>query len=378
MPVDLRIRARLTGKDFAPIFSIDAHSRTSSLSLSKARTWIDAMRQFATFLLTLVTAVGLVLATIQDAEARRLGGGKSFGGKPGYSTPYRRSARPSRQLTQKQQAAQQHNAQRRTELSRKGGLMGMLGGLALGGLLGALLFGGAFENINFLDILIFALVAFSLYKLFATRARRGMHQTRTAGSPFAAGDNDARLRNAAPEERGTTTDPGRSWGLDSEAMRHKFGGSSEITTNDGTLGDRRSMAEELDADLPKDFDRQAFVAGAERAYRTLQQAWDNGDLDAIRDLTTDAVFTEIASQLSERHGENRTEVVKADGQILEVRRVGSNLQAAVLFDAFVREIDAHTDRGDRGHTVREIWHFVRPVDAHKPTWYLDGIQQLKD
>jgi len=52
--------------------------------------------------------------------------------------------------------------------------MGMLGGLALGGLLGSLFFCGAFENINFMDILVFGGIAFLLYKLFA--ARKGAAQ----------------------------------------------------------------------------------------------------------------------------------------------------------------------------------------------------------
>ena len=56
-------------------------------------------------------------------------------------------------------------------MTNRGGLMGMLGGLALGGLLGSMFFGGAFENFNFMDILIFGGVAFLLYKLFAARAR---------------------------------------------------------------------------------------------------------------------------------------------------------------------------------------------------------------
>jgi predicted lipid-binding transport protein (Tim44 family) len=56
--------------------------------------------------------------------------------------------------------------------SKRGGLMGLLGGLALGGLLGSLFFGGAFENFNFMDILIFGGIAYLLYKLFAAKAGR--------------------------------------------------------------------------------------------------------------------------------------------------------------------------------------------------------------
>jgi predicted lipid-binding transport protein (Tim44 family) len=71
----------------------------------------------------------------------------------------------------KQQQASQQNQAAKQGLAQRGGLMGMLGGLAIGGLLGALLFGGAFENLNLMDFLIFGGIAFMLYKLLSARSR---------------------------------------------------------------------------------------------------------------------------------------------------------------------------------------------------------------
>ncbi len=72
----------------------------------------------------------------------------------------------------------------------------MLGGLALGGLLGALFFGGAFENLNFLDIAIFALIGFLLYRLFAARARRAMSHAGGGSQPAGASASNSKCSSA--------------------------------------------------------------------------------------------------------------------------------------------------------------------------------------
>ena len=324
------------------------------------------------FLFVLFGALVVVASGMQDAEARRLGGGKSFGSKPAHSSPYRRSASPTGQ-TASQRAAQAQNAQRKAQLAGRGGLMGMLGGLALGGLLGALFFGGAFENLNFLDILVFGLIAFLLYRLFAARARPAVARADQIGGPDTGvggagfGGSEGREADAGEEVR-------RSWGLDTEEMRRKF-------SSDGQGTDLQPVAAsgaEPDAEFVEDFDEKAFLQGAQRAYRMLQEAWDREDLGLIRALCTDTVFHEIQSQLGERQRDNRTHVLTLNTELLEVHRVGQELEAAVLFDASLREADGLSRADDRAQQVREVWHFTRPVDADGPTWLLDGIQQTAD
>lgn len=126
-------------------------------------------------LATLFIALALTLGGMQEAQAKRMGGGKSFGSRPSYSAPYQRSTTPNdlgNQATRsasQQQAAAQNQAARQNWAGR-GGLMGMLGGLALGGLLGSLFFGGAFEGLNLMDMLLFAGIAYLVYRLFAAKA----------------------------------------------------------------------------------------------------------------------------------------------------------------------------------------------------------------
>jgi predicted lipid-binding transport protein (Tim44 family) len=330
--------------------------------------------RYSGIIVTALAIFGLLLTGFQDAEARRLGGGRSFGSRPSYTSPYQRSVTPGKQVGRQPQSAQQHNAQRRANLASRGGLWGMLGGLALGGLLGALFFGGAFEGINFLDILIFAGVAFLLYKLLVARRRPPPAHAGTApGGLFGAGMGTGGYGTSATGPADAEAEVRRSWDLDTPAMRRKFG------TGNSSPGTRLAPAEQdTDADFAPDFDQPAFLEGAKRAYRMLQEAWDREDLETLRALTTNAVFGELQSQLAERHGDNRTVVLSLEAELLEARQAHDQIEATVLFDAYLREVDTNVDSGDRGHQVREVWHFVRRLDTDTPTWYLDGIQQLED
>ena len=125
--------------------------------------------------------------------------------------------------------------------------------------------------------------------------------------------------------------------------------------------------------VPEDFDQQAFLSGAKIAFTTLQKAWDDRDLAEIRGLSTDKVFAEIQEQLKASATENHTDILKLDAELLEVREIGSELEAVVLFDAIMRE-----DINAQAEQVREVWHFVKPKISIQPKWLLDGIQQLED
>lgn len=317
------------------------------------------MKFLTSFLISLVMGMSINLFIADDAEARRLGGGRSFGSGSRFSSPAQRTP-PSRQSTAPTAPAQQRNANLKQSFANRGGLMGMLGGLAIGGLFGALLFGGAFENINFFDILILAGIAFLLYKLFAARRRRA--QAHAAVASGAGAMSAARTAAGGYQQRPSMA--GRRE-FDTDLL---FKGTSTAAAG-GQL--------QQPSERPAGFDERSFMHGAEQAYSQLQASWDKGDLTDIRNLTTDAVFKELESQLRERQGENRTEVLKLRTQLLEVKEQAGQWQAAVLYDALLREVDEISGTRPDAQRVREVWIFVRPARSEQPTWYLDGIQQLE-
>ncbi len=346
------------------------------------------MKTSLSVVLALVVGIFLAGGVIDSAEAKRMGGGKSFGGKSSHSQPYQNRQQSAAGPSSAQSPAQAQNAGQRASLASKGGLMGMLGGLALGGLLGALFFGGAFENINFMDVAIFAVIAFVLYKIFAARKRASMSPVQermaTGGgamsgpatepsmdySPANRADHDA---TAQVPQAQTPRQERSSASFDTDLMFRK----DKPFDSETNVGAAQTAFRPLPGVIPKDFDSEGFMEGAKAAYQRLQKAWDEGDLADLRQFTTDKVFAELQDQVRARSGENRTELLKVEGELLEVREAGSDIEATVLFDVLMREIDADTTDDKHVTPVREIWHFTRPARSAQPTWYLDGIQQLE-
>ncbi len=290
-------------------------------------------------------ALSLMLGSVNEAQAKRLGGGSSFGSRPSYSQPFQREAspggisQPQRSPSQQQAASQNQTA--RQGMASRGGLMGMLGGLALGGLLGSLFFGGAFENFNIMDFLLFAGIAYLAYRLFAAKATRP------------AADLGNAYSRQAYQETSVQQAATAGGGFDTDVMFRK--------------------SQHVAASIPANFDQPAFLAGAEKAFRYLQVCWDNRDLAGLRGLTTDKVFVEIQGQLTAAGNvQNKTEVLKIDAELLSVRESGAILEAAVLFDTLIREDEGQAER------VQEVWHFIKPISSQQSKWFLDGIQQVAE
>ena len=349
-------------------------------------------------LFSFVSLISLLFILASSVEAKRFGGGASFGGKRSYSSPFKQKT--TQQKSFSQQKASAANQQRKQQLSSRGGLMGMLGGLALGGLLGALFFGGAFENINFFDLLIiggiiWAVIWFMKRKMPTPQAK-----------PAAAGVYNADIEPQAEDsyfEKHTTQ---KQFELHSDKMDASFSddfaagqrssskqnhqennkGSSfaeSFGMNFGQSQNTQQVTQPNEIILPQWFHQQEFLDGARSAYTLLQQAWDKGDLQAIKGLTTESVYNEISHQLAAEPSQGITRIVQLDAKLLDFNELEQHSEASVLFDALLDEADSDEDisgpRDTQGRAaqVRELWHFVRKNNSAEPTWYLDGLQQLE-
>ncbi len=317
------------------------------------------------FLTSVLVAFTLIIISTPDAEAKRFGGSRSFGGKSAYSSPFKRSTTSKSSATRSasQQKAYNQNQAARQNMSRRGGLMGMLGALALGGLLGSMFFGGAFENFNFMDILVFGGIAYLLYRLFAAKAGR-RPQTAYGRDSF---DSQPDYQPQPFENSGQQSKAA----FDTDILFNKDKKQTLDTEPVQYQNDEEDAGFEQQS-VPVGFDEADFLAGATGAYKDLQKAWDNGDLAEIRGLTTDKVFAEIQQQLQAFSGQNQTDVLKVDAELLSIREIGSELEAVVLFDSILRE-----EINTQAEQVREVWHFIKSKNSLQPKWYLDGIQQLE-
>ncbi len=328
------------------------------------------MKKTTGFFATVLFCFTLLLAGIPDVEAKRFGGARSFGGKSSYSSPFRRSTTSKPMRSASQQKAYTQNQTARQNMNQRGGFMGMLGGLALGGLLGAMFFGGAFEGINFMDILLFGGITYLLYRLFAAKAgARSKPQPAYSRNNYSSQQNGASASNPQykPQPFGGSSQR-NSAGFDTDILFDK-----NTKKNYSSASDLQNDADFEEAIIPAGFDEADFLAGAKGAFKDLQKAWDNHELAEIRGLTTDKVFAEIQEQLKDLIEKNKTDVLKIDAELLSIREIDNELEAVVLFDAVIRE-----DVNKQAQHVQEVWHFIKSKNSMQPKWYLDGIQQLED
>ncbi len=318
-------------------------------------------------IVSIISIVTLILFVLGTAEAKRFGGGFSFGGKKSYSSPYKQRSYQQKSFSQQKAAAA--NQQRKQQFSKRGGFMGMLGGLALGGLLGSLFFGGAFEGFNFFDFIMIGGVILLIMWLMQRKTGASRSRPATAGG-YTPGPGPGPASSSAPPSNFNLEKQDASF---SQSFAEKFGMGNNAHNNSQQYnnGDADMNNEII---LPQWFDQDEFLNSARSAYTLLQEAWDKGDLEAIKGLTTDTVYAEITRQFTQQANQTNTRILKLDAQLIDFNELSDHTEAAVMFDAVLSENDAETQ--GRATQVKELWHFIRSTHSTEPTWYLDGIQQL--
>ncbi|MDP1559092.1 MAG: Tim44-like domain-containing protein [Nitrosomonas sp.] len=284
------------------------------------------MKKIFTLLTIAVFSFGL---TAFDAEAKRFGGGKSFG--------------KQRQSLNQQAAPRPAQPPAATPAPAGGSKWaGPLAGLAAGGLLAALFMGGAFEGINMMDILMLALLMGVIFFVI-----RMMRKPRTAES----------------------TRPMQFSGMN--ANTHDSVNAPPFTTTAGTTR-AEGGASIPGANIPADFKVEPFIRNAKVSFIRLQAAHDAGNIDDIREYTTPEMLAEISMQIQE-HGINqqKTEVLFIDANLLDVETTDDMAIASVRFNGQLRDAP-----DGEPETFDEIWHVQKDLKDPDSVWLLAGIQQV--
>ena len=278
--------------------------------------------------------------TIDSAEAARFGGGRSFGAK--RVAPMQRQAQPAApaQAAKPAQTAPAAAAGNRWF----GPLAGLAAGLGLGWLLGQGGLGGMLGG-----IMLMLLVAFGAMMLFRLLARRSAQLPQPVQFARLGAGSGAGLGNesvlAPPPAQGPAA------AVDAQpAFRGQF-----------------------QAQIPAGFDAEGFLKQAKLNFVRLQEANDRGNVEAIREFTTEDVFAAQQLDLLERPGRpQQTDVVSLTASLLEVVTEGGMHWASVRFEGSIRETpnSAPVD-------FEEIWNLQKPVDG-STGWLLAGIQQPEE
>ncbi|TAN50928.1 MAG: Tim44 domain-containing protein [Betaproteobacteria bacterium] len=287
-----------------------------------------------------VALLGFALI-VPEADARRIGGGRSIGAQRSItSTPAATPAKPAQPVQQAAPAGQPGaQPQPASGLSRWAPL---LGGLAIGGLLGALLGGSGFGSL-LMSWMAIGLVVFGIAYFV-----RMLQQRRAAGAqpmPYAAGGGPLSYQSLG-NETVAAPPPSQAAGFEGRPLP-------------------------VAAHVPAQFDSGAFLHAAKLNFMKLQLANDTGRLDELREFTTPELYEELQQEVAARGGSRQqTDVLSLNADLLEVVTEAERHWASVRFSGQIREAPGVAPEG-----FEEVWNLAKPVDGSSG-WLLAGIQQM--
>ncbi|MTI15156.1 Tim44 domain-containing protein [Sansalvadorimonas verongulae] len=341
--------------------------------------------------LAVMLAFTMTLAP-NDAYAKRFGGGKSFG-KSFRTAPSQNSlfkAPPAKNTSQQTgfnnaSTSNPQSAMKSQNPSRKrgflGGMMGgLLGGMLMGGLIGSMLGGGPFHGIQFMDILIFAGLAFLLFKLFRmmnrprASAMNGGYQSQQ--SPWQGGQQLSQQSNPFQSNMSQSNlSQSSSWAddvsfrNDSSSSRDADFGSFEPASPGASHQSNGFGASENDVpfNLPADFDLNGFLNRSRNHYRAIQEAWNSGDLETIRDYVSPDLFDHLKRERATLTGDQHTEVMYVDAELVRADHLMGKTELSLKFSGRYRD---NVERVEE--KITDIWHLEQAREG--APWLIVGIE----
>jgi predicted lipid-binding transport protein (Tim44 family) len=315
---------------------------------------------------TLALSLVMVLFSVQ-ADAARMGGGRSFGKQSGNVT--QRQAAPATPAQGANATNKPATAPAAAAPNRPWGAMlgGLAAGLGLAWLAHSLGMGEGMGQ--FLMYALLAMAAFMAIRFFM-RSRRPADSSQ---GPFAfqgAGNVPvSHSQTYRPENVGNDASA-RPW----EQQATAFDSSAASAGSSGSMiGSALSGSQTWG--VPTGFDTEGFLKAAKANFITLQAAWDKSDVSSLRSMMTDTMLIEIKSQLSEREAHagmavNHTEVVMIEAHLLGIEETADEYLASVEFSGMIRE-----DASAGPSPFREVWNMTKPKTGGG--WLVAGVQALQ-
>lgn len=303
--------------------------------------------------LALLTVFFALFTVTQVAEAKRFGGGSSFG--------YSKSVAPKSFNTAPKAApkATPAGTTKPGTSPARAGVMGVMGGLLAGGLLASLFMGDGFEGIQLMDILLMALIAFGLFKLFTFYMRQKQGQSSSAyESNYQQTEttpSSTYQREAAPET--SAYNPNANGSI--------FGSDLEGGMGQGVSDDAVHLTE-----TPAWFNAEEFFEGAKGHFASLQKAWDDTDLAEVESYCSPELFALLQQEMmGMQAGDNHTVIDTLNAELADMAIDGEYFIVSIRFTGFIQENEA-----EGAHAFNEIWH-IRRLANDEGSWQVAGIQQ---
>lgn len=278
--------------------------------------------------------VALFMATLAlglssgEAEAKRLGGGKSVGMQRQAVDP--KPTAPAQQATPAKPAAPAAAPAATPKRNWLGPIAGLAAGLGIAALLSHFGLGEGVANFLMIALLVMAVVF--VFKLLFRRTSPAP----TAPMQYAgAGDQGSAMPAYEPQ----------------------------ATSESSASGQASSV-------IPDGFDREGFLRVAKLNFVRLQAANDAKNIEDIREFVSPELFAEIRLQMDERGDmPQQTDIVTLNAELLEVTTEFGRHIASVRFSGMIRET-----AGEAAAPFVEVWNLSKPENGNLG-WVVSGIQQ---
>lgn len=300
----------------------------------------------------IVFSAGAMLTASFDAEARRMGGGKSFGRQSSNITQQRQAVTPpaagstaARSAAPAAGAAAAGTAAKSGMSRWLGPIAGIAAGLGIAALLSSMGLSGAFlefmSSLALIGLLVFG-VLFIVRRLRGGAARPAMQQAGGMNRENAQSQNT--WQQASPAAAPAAAAP-----------------VAAVAGVPAPPVDKSWF-------IPGDFDTPTFLANAKAQFIEIQAVWDSGDMARLQEYMTDDLVAEIKPELLARAEGNVTEVVLLNAELLGIEAVSGGHLASVRYSGMLREA-----KDTEAFRFEEVWNLYKADNAG---WLLAGIQQI--
>jgi predicted lipid-binding transport protein (Tim44 family) len=278
---------------------------------------------------SLMMVVFVSLAAVDSAEAKRFGSG-GFG-KAFKTSPFKKAS-PQKMAPKNADANKSGLA---GSAARRPGMGGLMGGLLAGGMFAYLLGNGAFEGIQMMDILLFGLIGFVLFKLF--------------------------LGQKVPAVSGTN-----GQGLNRQTYnQHKpviQGFEQPNSAGDGVFG----ASDEIPMNIPADFDVTGFANRSLEHYKLVHKAWDQGNMSTVKEYLHGSLLEQLQAERSQQAEVLDNEVLDLAAHVVRSEVIDRIHSVSILFRGRMRDLQAGQEQG-----IYDVWHLEQTSSG---SWLIIGIE----
>lgn len=263
------------------------------------------------YVFSLILAGFISLGAVEQAHAKKFGSG-GFG-KAFQTSPFKKATPAS---PQKPMAAP-------NKAKSRPGMGGLMGGLLAGGMFAYLLGSGAFEGIQFMDIILFALIGFVLFKLFA----RPKAASQYAGMERAAFDQQpGQLSGMTPAQSGSS----------------------------------------IPLQFPEGFDIHGFEQGALEHFALVHKAWDQNDFSTIEEYVAPTLLTGLKQQRNQYAATLENKILDLSAEIVRGEPIAGGHRLSILFRGVMKDMKSNEEHG-----VFDVWHLEKAASG---AWLIVGIE----